>query len=71
MGYEPTGTIENAGAALGMFTAHVENTMKDFKHYIEERQVADGAWRGEVHGGRREPGASDRRPTETPPRTGQ
>jgi uncharacterized membrane protein len=71
LGYEPAGAIENAGDALGLFTSHVENTMKDFKHYIEERQVADGAWRGEVRGGHRRPGASDRLPTDTPRRSDQ
>ena len=71
LGYEPAGARENAGDALGLFTSHVENTMKDFKHYIEERQVADGAWRGEVRGGHRQPGASDRLPTDTPRRSDQ
>jgi uncharacterized membrane protein len=61
---EPNGALENAGEALGLFTAHVEHSMKDFKQYIEERQVADGAWRGEVHEGQRQPGPSDRRPTD-------
>jgi len=71
LAYEPKGAMENAGDALGLFTTHVEKTLKDFKHYIEERQVADGAWRGDVHDGRRQPGASDRRPTDTPHRGGQ
>jgi uncharacterized membrane protein len=71
LGYEPAGAIENAGDALGLFTSHVENTMRDFKHYIEERQVADGAWRGEVRGGHRQPGASDRLPADTPRRSSQ
>ena len=70
LGYEPKGALESTGDALGLFTAHVENTMKDFKSYIEERQVADGAWRGEVHAGQRQPGATDRRPTDTPRRNG-
>jgi hypothetical protein len=30
------------------------------------RQIADGGWRGEVHGGQREPGASERGPHNTP-----
>jgi uncharacterized membrane protein len=68
LGYEPKGPIENAGDALGLFTSHVETTMKDFKHYIEERKVADGAWRGEVHAGQRQPGASDTQPADLPHR---
>jgi uncharacterized membrane protein len=71
LGYEPTGPLESTGEALGAFSSHVESTMKDFKVYLEERQVADGAWRGEVHGGRSRPGASDRRPTDTPRRDRQ
>jgi uncharacterized membrane protein len=62
--YDPQGFAENAGNALGLFAAHVDNTMQDFKSYIEKRQVADGAWRGEVHGGQRAEIVSDRRPTE-------
>jgi uncharacterized membrane protein len=62
--YDPHGVVENAGDALGLFAAHVENTMQDFKSYIEKRQVADGAWRGEIHGGRRSPTVSDRLPTD-------
>jgi uncharacterized membrane protein len=54
LGYEPEGVVENAGDALGLITQHVEATLRDFKSYIEQRQVADGAWRGEVHGGRRQ-----------------
>jgi uncharacterized membrane protein len=67
LGFEPKGALENTGEALGTFTSHVENTMKGFKVYIEERQLADGAWRSEIHGDR----ASDRRPTDTPRRNGQ
>jgi uncharacterized membrane protein len=70
IGVDLEGALTNAGEALGLFTPHVENTLKDFKRYIEERQVADGAWRGEVHGGQRQ-GTSDRRPTDTPRRSGQ
>jgi uncharacterized membrane protein len=53
LAYEPHDIVENAGSTLGLFTAHVESTMEDFKSYIEQRQVEDGAWRGEVHRGLR------------------
>jgi uncharacterized membrane protein len=62
--YDPHSFDENADGALGLFGAHVENTLQDLKSYIEKRQVADGAWRGEVHGGQRSPTVSDRRPTD-------
>jgi uncharacterized membrane protein len=68
LGYEPQGALESTGEALGLFASHIERTMQEFKQYIEERQVADGAWRGEVHGGQRQPGATDRRPADTPRR---
>ncbi len=45
--------------------AAIEGTMQDFKRYIEKRQVADGAWRGEIHDGQCDPTVSDRRPTDT------
>jgi uncharacterized membrane protein len=71
LGYEPKGVLEHTGETLGLFTSHIEKTMQEFKRYLEERQIADGAWRGEVHDGQAQPGPSDRRPTDTPPRTRQ
>ncbi len=52
LGYEPQGLMAHTGDALASFTAHIETTMQEFKSYIEQRQIEDGAWRGEVHGGR-------------------
>jgi uncharacterized membrane protein len=51
MEYEPEGAIENIGDALGVLSARVQNTVEDFKKFIEKRGVETGAWRGEVHGG--------------------
>ncbi|MDF3021597.1 MAG: cyclase/dehydrase [Steroidobacteraceae bacterium] len=48
MAYNPEGLVENVGDALGIFTSRVENTVKDFKQFIEARGVETGAWRGEV-----------------------
>jgi hypothetical protein len=31
----------------------VENTVEDFKKFIESRGAETGAWRGEVHGGQK------------------
>ena len=64
--YEPEGVVENVGDALGVVSSRVEGDLERFKTYIEERQSADGAWRGEIHGGQRRPGASDMDPSDLP-----
>jgi uncharacterized membrane protein len=51
MEYEPEGVVEKTGDAIGVFSARVENTVEDFKKFIESRGAETGAWRGEVHGG--------------------
>ncbi|HEY5810645.1 MAG TPA: SRPBCC family protein [Povalibacter sp.] len=48
MAYEPEGAIENIGDALGIFSSRVEDTVEDFKKFIESRGQETGAWRGEV-----------------------
>lgn len=48
MAYEPEGAVENVGDSLGIFRARVENTVEDFKKFIESRGRETGAWRGEV-----------------------
>jgi uncharacterized membrane protein len=53
MAYEPEGAIENLGDAMGIFSARVENTVQDFKKFIEARDRETGAWRGEVDHSRR------------------
>lgn len=53
MEYEPKGIVENVGDALGIMTARVQNTVEDFKQFIESRGQETGAWRGEVHGGQK------------------
>jgi hypothetical protein len=55
MAYEPQGAVESAGDALGVLSASVQSSVKNFKKYIEEKGVADGAWRGEVHDGVADP----------------
>jgi len=49
---EPEGAIESAGDALGLVEGRVKGDVERFKAFIEDRQVATGAWRGEVEGGR-------------------
>ena len=48
MAYEPEGAIENAGDALGIFSARVQQSVDDFKKFIENRTEETGAWRGAV-----------------------
>ena len=55
MEYEPEGPVEKTGDALGVFSSRVQNTVEDFKKYIENRGAESGAWRGEVHGGQKSP----------------
>jgi uncharacterized membrane protein len=52
MAYEPEGAIENVGDALGVLSARVQETVEDFKEFIEQRGQETGGWRGEVHGGK-------------------
>ena len=58
MEYEPEGTVEKAGDAVGVFSARVQNTVEDFKKFIENRGAETGSWRGEVHGGQKQPGGT-------------
>ena len=53
MEYEPQGAVENVGDALGALERRVQKTVEQFKEFIEQRGAPTGAWRGEVHGGRR------------------
>jgi uncharacterized membrane protein len=55
MEYEPEGAVEKTGDAVGVFGARVQNTVEDFKKYVEQRGAETGAWRGEVHGGQKKP----------------
>jgi uncharacterized membrane protein len=51
MEFEPEGTKESAGSALGFDSRQVKNDLKRFKEFIETRGTETGAWRGEVKGG--------------------
>jgi uncharacterized membrane protein len=55
MEYEPQGALEKVGDAVGIMTARVQNSVENFKKYIESRGQESGAWRGEVHGGQKTP----------------
>ena len=47
--YEPQGSVEGVGDALGILSLSVQKSVKSFKKYIESRDGEDGAWRGKVH----------------------
>jgi uncharacterized membrane protein len=53
MEYEPQGVVEKAGDKLGVMSARVQNSVEDFKKFIEKRGQETGGWRGEVHGGQK------------------
>jgi uncharacterized membrane protein len=50
MNYEPEGPKENIGDVLGFVTRRIEGDLQRFKEFIENRERATGAWRGEIHG---------------------
>jgi uncharacterized membrane protein len=45
---EPEGAIETAGDLMGVLKRRVEGDLERFKSFIEDRDSATGAWRGEV-----------------------
>jgi uncharacterized membrane protein len=49
--YEPQSASDKTASALGLVTARVKGDLKRFKKFIEERGVATGQWRGEIHSG--------------------
>ena len=49
MAYEPDGAVESAGSKLGLMESQVQDSVDDFKKFIESRRQETGAWRGEVH----------------------
>ena len=50
LNYEPEGAMEKLGAAMGMFSASVENDLRRFKEFVQHRLTETGAWRGRIHG---------------------
>jgi hypothetical protein len=50
MAYDPEGVVENLGDKLGILSTQVQQAVEGFKHFIEGRGDATGAWRGQVHG---------------------
>ncbi|MFD0355255.1 SRPBCC family protein [Streptomyces sp. NPDC127110] len=48
MDFDPEGMAENIGDKLGFVDRQVKGDLKRFKHFIEDRGTATGAWRGSV-----------------------
>ena len=48
MDYEPEGTVENVGDAVGAVSMRVTGDLERFKTFIESRGQETGAWRGQV-----------------------
>ena len=46
IGYEPEGFLEKTGDALGIPSGRIEEDLKRFRDYIEERGHETGGWRG-------------------------
>ncbi len=51
MDVEPEGLAEKAAAALGVVSARVSGDLQRFKHFVEDRHAATGAWRGRLRPG--------------------
>ena len=51
--YDPKGFMENAGDAIGVVSRRIENDLKRFKEFIENRGQETGAWRGTIREGHR------------------
>jgi len=48
MEYDPEGTKETVGSALGFDSHRIKGDLKSFKDFIESRSHETGAWRGDV-----------------------
>jgi len=55
MNYEPEGTAEKIGDALGVVSLRVAGDLKRFKQCIEKRTTPPQGWRGEVADGQVNP----------------
>jgi len=51
MSYQPDGTAEKVGSAMGLDSRRIHGDLARFRELVEGRQSATGAWRGEVHDG--------------------
>jgi uncharacterized membrane protein len=49
--FDPQGLTERVGDALGVVSSSVEKSLENFKEFIEDRETAEGAWRGTIERG--------------------
>jgi uncharacterized membrane protein len=49
--YDPKGFMENAADAIGMVSRKIENDLRWFKAFIENRGKETGGWRGTIREG--------------------
>lgn len=48
--YDPKGFVESTGDTFGVFSRRIDNDLKRFKEFIENRHAETGAWRGTIRG---------------------
>jgi uncharacterized membrane protein len=48
MSYEPEGTKQGLGSAMGLDARRVKAHLESFKEFVESRGAATGAWRGDI-----------------------
>jgi len=51
MSYRVDGAAEKVGSAIGLDSRRIHGDLARFRDLIEGREVATGAWRGEIQGG--------------------
>jgi len=64
LNYQPEGTVEKMGDALGVVSRRIEGDLERFRDFIEARGHETGGWRGQIHG--REVTSTGERITGTP-----
>jgi uncharacterized membrane protein len=48
MDYDPEGVLETIADKVGFVSKRIEGDLENFKAFIEDRDVASGAWRGVI-----------------------
>ena len=53
MAYDPQGLSEQTADAVGLVDRSINNSLQEFKKFIEEHGEETGAWRGEIPHGKK------------------
>jgi uncharacterized membrane protein len=61
LAYEPSGLIEDLGAALGLLSRQMTSELQKFKDYVESTAPTGGGWRGQISGNPVDPELARRR----------